>query len=1110
MRSIKKAAIVAGLSAGVIAGAGLVPALANVTPAFAGGGSDSPSNVAPAAGTDHQGGDQKPGNTAQPTGTQTPSGKQQTTPSGTQNPSGKQQAAPKEIKIPDGVKCYTSQYKELTKLNEGTISQVGQIEVTKYDTTNSEAIFKFIDQCKVVNTQQNTYHIPSLSYLAPIDTSDNLNSFKDFLAQLSSLPKGLTYASLQIDAPVNKDQWSGFVDCVNKNIPQVEYLHLSPQVPDGVDLSSSDNKIDFTKLSCSSLYVLSALINDSIEKTTNITELGLTINTQEVKATLPESIKDLHLYASSIDASKVNLSGLVAGSKLRSLDVPRELAKSALSAVNTTKNKNLKEVEIKAPFKITASDKIKWSDDALKALSTDLDSVKDSLPNDVTLRGYGLVKADNPIFKKLADKNRSLLLQDTLIEGAADASQLTGYKDVREAADYITAENNGPWFATLSALAQANLGKTPTSEHPDVPNVASRNQAHAYTVTLNIPGKVGTGIHVTLSFKTKEERDAAKKALFDSVAETKKALKEADTKVAAVEKDEATKKYSLDSQLKVADSLAKYNLYKGVSTLTGEQLKEVVDAVEKDAKAAKEAHKDDATAVKATKAWAEQVKKEDKAYTELAKAADQKDIKQFDEALKALDAKPAEGSQTIDTQKAFKGIKAAYNAIQATYANAHKADLKKAIAEKKAALQKELDSFKGADIAKCLELKGMIGACEALEKKFEKAPGQSDEPKLEAGDLALIQGVSADADAVVKAAQEYAKTQTQSNPNTPSPSPLPAPNPGTTTPGSTGGTSGGSPGTTGKATKSTFDTVATRLAGETMYDTMQKIVQKAFPNTCKQVVLATGESYYDALSANSLAGSLNAPVLLTTKAGLPEQTINELKRLKPEQVFICGGTNAISNKVADQLKDMKIKTERLAGQWADDTANDIAKKLDNSDTAVVATSWGFEDALSAASFAYSKKAPIFLASYQNATLSAETIQTMKAKGVKKVYIVGGAAVVSSAVEGQLKAEGIAFERVAGETAYDTSAKLATKLISLGMSVNNLGVATGWGYADALSGAALCGQNNSIMLLADDGNQTTVKGVVKDNKEKISNMFIFGGDKVVGGKAVDALKEVFNG
>lgn len=615
------------------------------------------------------------------------------------------------------------------------------------------------------------------------------------------------------------------------------------------------------------------------------------------------------------------------------------------------------------------------------------------------------------------------------------------------------------------------------------------------------------GITVEMRFDTKDARDAAKKALFDSVAETKKAHETAESELHKLVPDAFMhSSNSIDNQLIVDKAHNKLKLYNDVPEMTAAQLTAATNSFTTDSKKANDAYKDYKTTVENTKKWAEGLAKDDAAYQELSKAKDQPQIKAFNEALKTL-------SDTTTTLKAdeqikrIKSVRDTYDAIQATYANAHKADFKKAIAEKKAALQKELDNFKGADIAKYLELKGMIGACEALEKKFEKTPGQSDEPKLEAGDLALIQGVSADADAVIKAVQEK---QTPSNPSTPSPSPLPAPNPGTTTPGSTGGTSGGSAGTTGKATKSTFDTVSTRLAGETMYDTMQKIVQKAFPNTCKQVVLATGQSYYDALSANSLAGSLNAPVLLTTKAGLPEQTINELKRLKPEQVFICGGTNAISNKVADQLKDMKIKTERLAGQWADDTANDIAKKLDNSDTAVVATSWGFQDALSAASFAYSKKAPIFLASYQNATLSAATIQTMKAKGVKKVYIVGGAAVVSSAVEGQLKAEGIAFERVAGETAYDTSAKLATKLISLGMSVNNLGVATGWGYADALSGAALCGQNNSIMVLADDGNQTTVKGVVKDNKEKISNMFIFGGDKVVGGKAVDALKEVFNG
>ena len=1103
MRSIKKAAIVAGLSAGVIAGAGLVPALANVTPAFAGGGSDSPSNVAPAAGTDHQGGDQKPGNTAQPTGTQTPSGKQQTTPSGTQNPSGKQQAAPKEIKIPDGVECYTSSYTKLTKLDEEAIKSVGQIAVTKYDDTTSKDIFNFIS-----TIFQKNRSMDMLYYRVPITKQDELNNFKAFLTQLSTLQKDKhrVITDLNIDTAPSADQWGSFVDTINNNLPQVESLYLL-QVPKNVDLSKAA-KIDFSKLPCSRLQVTSALINDTLNNTKNITNLSLYIDAQKVNVSLPENITSLTLASlSPIDASKVDLSGITVSQKLTELDVPGALTSKALLIVN--KNKQLRKVSIHAPHEIKTDDKIKWSDDALKALSKDLESVKDSLPNDVTLRGYGLVKADNAIFKTLANPDRSLSLPNTLIEGAADTTQIKGFKLVTESAHQLVAENNGPWIATLSALAQVNDAKTEAEE----PNAKNGNK---YAILLQISPKQ-TGLseaEIQMRFDTKDARDAAKKALFDSVADTKAVREKATTKIDKIAQDVPNNTFnSVDNQLKVTDSFAKLSFYNGIPEMSAQQLQTALDKVDADVKAAEKAYadnKNDAKRIEVTKAWAEQVKKEDKAYTELAKAADQKDIKQFDEALKALDAKPAEGSQTIDTQKAFKGIKAAYNAIQATYANAHKADLKKAIAEKKAALQKELDNFKGADIAKCLELKGMIGACEALEKKFEKAPGQSDEPKLEAGDLALIQGVSADADAVVKAAQEYAKTQTPSNPSTPSPSPLPAPNPSTTTPGSTGGTSGGNPGTTGKATKSTFDTVATRLAGETMYDTMQKIVQKAFPNTCKQVVLATGESYYDALSANSLAGSLNAPVLLTTKAGLPEQTINELKRLKPEQVFICGGTNAISNKVADQLKDMKIKTERLAGQWADDTANDIAKKLDNSDTAVVATSWGFQDALSAASFAYSKKAPIFLANYQNATLSAETIQTMKAEGVKKVYIVGGAAVVSSAVEGQLKAEGIAFERVAGETAYDTSAQLATKLISLGMSVNNLGVATGWGYADALSGAALCGQNNSIMLLADDGNQTTVKGVVKDNKEKISNMFIFGGDKVVGGKAVDALKEVFNG
>ena len=307
-----------------------------------------------------------------------------------------------------------------------------------------------------------------------------------------------------------------------------------------------------------------------------------------------------------------------------------------------------------------------------------------------------------------------------------------------------------------------------------------------------------------------------------------------------------------------------------------------------------------------------------------------------------------------------------------------------------------------------------------------------------------------------------------------------------------------------------FDQATKRIAGNTAEDTMQQIVQTAFPDPVKEVVLATSESYWDALSANSLAGSLNAPVLLTHHNQLPEQTIAELKRLQTSKVVVCGGENAISNDVVSQLKALNIEVERVAGNMASDTANDIAQKLAKSDTAVVATSWGYEDALSAASFAYAKKAPIFLANYNTATLDASNIQTMKDKGVKKVYIVGGTAVVSPEVEAQLQEAGIAVERVAGDTAYDTSAQLATKLISLGMSANNMAIATGWGYTDALAGAALCGKQNSVMVLADNTNQTAINDVVAANKHSIKNYYIFGGTSVVGEGATDALKGVFTG
>lgn len=330
--------------------------------------------------------------------------------------------------------------------------------------------------------------------------------------------------------------------------------------------------------------------------------------------------------------------------------------------------------------------------------------------------------------------------------------------------------------------------------------------------------------------------------------------------------------------------------------------------------------------------------------------------------------------------------------------------------------------------------------------------------------------------------------------------------------GGVGGSVGG--GTINPSTPSnpetprTFDTVTTRLAGETAFDTMEQISKTAFPDHSKYAVLATSEGYWDALSASSLAGTLDAPVLLSKPHELPEQTIRELKRLGVEKVYICGGEYALSSDIDAALHNMNIATERVSGAWASDTANEVARHVPDSDTAFVATSWGYEDALSAASYAYAQKAPLFLANYHTSALDENTLATMQEKGVKSVYIVGGYDVVSSQVEAQLEEAGIKAIRIGGKTAYDTSALLARKLIALGMHANNMALATGWGYTDALTGAALCGKNNAVLVLADDSNQRTIYDVLAPHQNVIDNYYLLGGTNVIGEQTVNVLKEIF--
>ncbi len=291
-----------------------------------------------------------------------------------------------------------------------------------------------------------------------------------------------------------------------------------------------------------------------------------------------------------------------------------------------------------------------------------------------------------------------------------------------------------------------------------------------------------------------------------------------------------------------------------------------------------------------------------------------------------------------------------------------------------------------------------------------------------------------------------------------------------------------------------------RLAGEGRYDTMKAIVSEGFSGTGGTVLLATGTGFKDALAASGLAGIYRAPVLLTDGRTLSNQTAELLIKLRPGKIIIAGGSFAISDGVVEQIADITGKTpERLAGRNSSGTSAALAMAGSGywkQGTAIIATNKSFKDALSVAPIAYAKSYPILLAD-SGKSLSGDVQKALVDLGIKKVIIVGGKAAVSENVEKQLKKLNIEISvRLSGKNGVETSEAIAEWGLKNGLSADRMGIATSQNYPDALAGAALCGYNGSVLLLADD------KAIANaffpaDYASYIKRGYVFGGTYAVG-------------
>lgn len=98
-----------------------------------------------------------------------------------------------------------------------------------------------------------------------------------------------------------------------------------------------------------------------------------------------------------------------------------------------------------------------------------------------------------------------------------------------------------------------------------------------------------------------------------------------------------------------------------------------------------------------------------------------------------------------------------------------------------------------------------------------------------------------------------------------------------------------------------------RIAGDQRYDTAARLA--ASKPSYDHVLIASGQTWPDALAASARAGVDGLPVLLTQKTFVPEDTVTELARSTAGTATVLGGPDVVAQTALDQVEAVLLGAE---------------------------------------------------------------------------------------------------------------------------------------------------------------------------------------------------------
>lgn len=238
-------------------------------------------------------------------------------------------------------------------------------------------------------------------------------------------------------------------------------------------------------------------------------------------------------------------------------------------------------------------------------------------------------------------------------------------------------------------------------------------------------------------------------------------------------------------------------------------------------------------------------------------------------------------------------------------------------------------------------------------------------------------------------------------------------------------------------------------------------------------------------SSEDDCATLAAPVSLTIDFGdgsgaaamtVTEEDEDELEAVASHRYAADGGYDVIvtatgsdgSTVEAAILIEVGGGSARLAGDDRLDTASRISRESfpqDGSAGAVLlARSNGFADALASAALAAVEDAPVLLS--PTATVPDSVLDEIERAlgGAGKVFVLGGDAAISPDVVAALEARGHTVQRIAGDDRVATALQIADFLVAAGVEMDEVVIASGANFPDALAGAAFAASDGTPVLL----------------------------------------------